>query len=46
MATNEQPYGEGKPFGKMSFVEKVVFLVKVVVFLASFGFAFPRVLSD
>lgn len=41
-----EPYAEGKPFARMGFVEKVVFVVKVVIFLVSFGFAFPRVLAD
>ena len=41
-----EPYAEGKPFRKMGFLEKLVFLLKVVIFLATFGFAFPRVLAD
>jgi hypothetical protein len=45
MATNAT-YAEGKPFSKMGFVEKLVFLFKLVIFLVTFGFAFPRVLSD
>lgn len=45
MATTEA-YGEGKPFTKMGLGEKLVFLLKVIVFLATFGFAFPRVLAD
>ena len=36
----------GKRFGKMTGNEKVVFLVKLVAFLATFGFAFPTILHN
>ena len=32
-------------FGQMTIVNKLLFTVKLVVFLASFGFAFPTLLS-
>ena len=32
-------------FGQMSFVNKLVFTAKLCVFLATFGFAFPTLLS-
>ena len=35
-----------KPFSKMTGVEKVKHVAKVIVFLLSFGFIFPNVLSD
>ncbi len=36
----------GKPFSRMSGTEKVKHVAKVVVFLLSFGFVFPNILSD
>jgi hypothetical protein len=41
-----EPVGPSKKFMQMGIVEKIVFAVKLVVFLASFGFAFPTLLSD
>lgn len=35
-----------KKFGQMSAGEKLVFMGKLVVFLCSFGFAFPTILHD
>jgi hypothetical protein len=37
---------ERKSFRAMSLGEKSLFFVKLCVFIATFGFAFPRVLSD
>ena len=39
-------YAESKKYKEMGFVEKIVFVGKLVIFLASFGFAFPMLLSD
>ena len=36
----------GIPFSRMSGTEKVKHVAKVVVFLLSFGFIFPNILSD
>lgn len=36
----------GKPFSGMTGAEKVKHVGKVVVFLLSFGFIFPNILSD
>lgn len=33
-------------FGEMSFMRKIGFLGKVVVFLASFGFVYPTLFAD
>jgi hypothetical protein len=41
-----EPAGPSKKFVQMGVVEKIVFSVKLVVFLASFGFAYPTLLSD
>jgi hypothetical protein len=38
--------GPSKKLVQMGIVEKLVFAVKLLVFLASFGFAFPTLLSD
>ncbi len=38
--------GESKRFLDMTLVEKLAFLVKLVVFFCSFGFVFPRILSS
>ena len=34
-----------KPFSEMSRMEKVKHVAKVIVFLLSFGFVFPNILS-
>jgi len=36
----------GKKFADMTRVEKIVFVVKVVVCVITFGFAFPNVQND
>lgn len=36
----------GKPFSTMSGPEKIRHVAKIIVFLLSFGFIFPNVLSD
>jgi hypothetical protein len=33
-------------FKDMSFFGKIVFIGKVIIFLCSFGFAFPLILND
>ena len=35
-----------KPFSQMTGVEKIIHISKVILFLLTFGFAFPNVLSD
>jgi len=35
-----------KRFAQLTFFGKIVHIGKVVVFLASFGFAFPNIFSD
>ena len=35
-----------KKFGQMSGGEKIVFLGKLIIFLGTFGFAFPTILHD
>ena len=37
---------KAKPFSQMAGLEKVKHVGKVVVFLLSFGFIFPNILSD
>ena len=37
---------EDKKFGEMTIGEKIIYIGKVIVFLASFGFAYPNVLTD
>jgi hypothetical protein len=37
---------EDKKFGEMTIGEKIVYTGKVIIFLASFGFAYPNVLTD
>lgn len=41
-----EPVGPGKKFNEMGIGEKLGFMVKLCLFLASFGFAFPTLLSD
>jgi len=36
----------GKPLSAMTGVEKMKYVVKVILFLISFGFVFPNILSD
>ena len=36
----------GKKFGETTIGAKIAFPGKLIVFLASFGFAFPRLLTD
>lgn len=38
--------GEGKKFKDMSGGERVVFLVKSIIFILTSGFAFPTIWSD
>jgi len=40
------PHHVGLPYGQMSGTQKVVFLLKLVVCIATFGFAFPNVQHD
>lgn len=35
-----------RPFSSMTANEKLLYLCKVIVFLASFGFAFPNIFSE
>ena len=42
----QQPQAPSQKFKDMSFSGKIVFLGKVVIFLASFGFAFPLIFND
>jgi hypothetical protein len=41
-----EPAGPGKKFMQMGIIEKITFTAKLCLFLASFGFAFPLLLSD
>jgi hypothetical protein len=41
-----EPVGPSKKFRDMGIIEKLVFAVKLCLFVASFGFAFPVLLSD
>jgi hypothetical protein len=41
-----QPVGPSTKFKDMGIIEKLVFAGKLCLFLASFGFAFPLLLSD
>jgi hypothetical protein len=40
------PVVKSKPFAAMDLSEKAVFCVKLCLFLATFGFAFPTLLTD
>ena len=50
MANQQATTGAGEPakqkFSEMSLVGKLVHIGKVILFLASFGFAFPTLFSD
>jgi hypothetical protein len=37
---------DSKKFNQMGIVEKIVFVGKFIIFVASFGFAFPLLLND
>ena len=41
-----QPLAPSPKFKDLSFINKIVFVGKLVIFMASFGFAFPTLLSD
>ena len=41
-----KPIGPGEKFNEMGIGEKLFFGIKLCFFLASFGFAFPTLLSD
>ena len=41
-----EPVVASKKFMQMGIFEKLIFTLKLFVFLASFGFAFPTLLSD
>ena len=43
---DEQKYGESKKFKDMGAGEKIVFIGKLIIFLCTFGFAFPLILND
>jgi hypothetical protein len=38
-----EPLPEGTPFADMTGMQKCVYVTKVVICIATFGFAFPRV---
>lgn len=40
------PIVKCKPFAAMNVNEKAIFCVKLCLFLATFGFAFPTLLTD
>ena len=42
----EEPKQEGVPFKQMTPGQKVVFILKLVVCILSFGIVFPNVMSD
>ena len=42
----QQPDAPRKTFKQLDGREKMVFVAKLMVFLVSFGFAFPLLLSD
>jgi hypothetical protein len=42
----EQPKTEGTPYKNMSPMQKVKFILKLVVCISTFGMAFPNVMSD
>jgi hypothetical protein len=41
-----EPVGPSKKFMQMGIIEQIIFTFKLCLFLASFGFAFPLLLSD
>ena len=43
---NDKNGAASKRFLDMSLGEKMVFLVKLLVFFCTFGFAFPKILSQ
>jgi hypothetical protein len=43
---DQEKYGESKKFKAMGAGEKIVFLGKLTIFLCTFGFAFPLILSN
>jgi len=42
----EQPKAQGTPYDQMSTQQKVKFVMKLVVSILTFGFAFPNVMGD
>ena len=40
------PYTPGKKFADMTGLEKTIFVLKLIVCIATFGFAFPNVQHD
>ena len=42
----EQQKTEGTPYKNMSPMQKVKFILKLVVCISTFGMAFPNVMSD
>ena len=42
----EQPKAQGTPYDQMSPQQKVKFVMKLVVSILTFGFAFPNVMGD
>ena len=42
----QEKYGETRKFKDMGAGEKVVFIGKLTIFLCTFGFAFPLILTD
>ena len=41
-----QPSIAGRPYKEMTRRQKVIFIIKLVVCIATFGFAFPTVSTD
>ena len=46
MSQDKLPVSEAKSFSDMNASEKLAHLGKVVLFLASFGFAYPNIFSE
>ena len=42
----EKPKQEGMPFKQMKPRQKVIFILKLVVCIVTFGIVFPNVMSD
>ena len=46
MAATTTTTTDSKKFGQMSGGEKIAFIGKLIIFLCTFGFAFPTLLND
>jgi hypothetical protein len=42
----QQPQAQGTPYGEMSSNQKVRFVLKLVVCILTFGFAFPNIMGE